>query len=290
MQDTIFISPRYFEYINSIISSRGQWSEEVRYSTIGFQRHHIIPKCFGGLPQRVSWKHHENIIWLYPNEHFIAHRILAEEHPNNYPLVDAFWRMVHCKNGRYIATPEEYQEAYNLMHNVSVPQEKINKWHTKMDGRKHYTNGITEIVVYDTNVPEGFYHGRLSSTIEKIAVSNRGKKRSLECCQRFSEQRKGRIPWNKGIPMKDDTKKLLSVECSGWHHTDEAKQKISKASLNRGKSVICLETGQIWPTCAAASRDCNGAHVSDVCLGKLKKSKNLTFMFLDEYNKNKKEI
>ena len=42
---------KYLEFINHIINSRGQWSEEVRYSDRGCEKHHIIPKCLGGLPK-----------------------------------------------------------------------------------------------------------------------------------------------------------------------------------------------------------------------------------------------
>ena len=53
---------KYLEFINCIINSRGQWPEEVRYSDRGCEKHHIIPKCLGGLPKYPTWK---NILILF---------------------------------------------------------------------------------------------------------------------------------------------------------------------------------------------------------------------------------
>lgn len=85
-------SPKYFEFINNIIKSRGQWNVSDTY----FEVHHIIPICCGGEPQReqmldtVKYSAHENLIWLLPEEHYEAHRLLALENPDNYGLFAAW--------------------------------------------------------------------------------------------------------------------------------------------------------------------------------------------------------
>lgn len=56
----------------------------------------------------------DNLIDLYAREHFEAHRLLAEENPENQKLVLAFWMMCNTSNDlqdRYICTPEEYEKA-----------------------------------------------------------------------------------------------------------------------------------------------------------------------------------
>jgi len=86
----------YNEFIQNIIDTRGQWSEEVRLSGV-CEKHHIIPRCMGGKPfkrSELNWKHLENIIWLFPEEHYIAHKLLALENPTNYKLVSA-WKRIH---------------------------------------------------------------------------------------------------------------------------------------------------------------------------------------------------
>lgn len=74
----------YSEFIDDIIKSRGQWGiadDEC------FEGHHIIPKCLGGKGN--SDKRDLNIIRLTPQEHYIAHKLLAIEHPDNEKLLYA---------------------------------------------------------------------------------------------------------------------------------------------------------------------------------------------------------
>lgn len=111
----------YNEFIENIINTRGQWniSEEVY-----FEMHHITPKCLGG---RGDYKNggfkrkstHENCIWLYPREHFIAHKLLAEENPTIQSLVSAYWNMctLNKEHSNTEITPEEYEEARLFIHN-----------------------------------------------------------------------------------------------------------------------------------------------------------------------------
>ena len=71
---------RYYQYLNNIIDNRGQWNiPEDEYK----EGHHIILRCFGGTGNTHSKD--PNIIWLYPSEHYIAHKILAED--NNYSSI-----------------------------------------------------------------------------------------------------------------------------------------------------------------------------------------------------------
>jgi hypothetical protein len=58
----------------------------------GLERHHIVPKC---MFKRVwhRWDRN-NLIWLTPREHFIAHLILSKMYPAFPPLLEAFQFMV----------------------------------------------------------------------------------------------------------------------------------------------------------------------------------------------------
>lgn len=101
----------YNEFIQDIIDKRGQWGiPENEY----FEAHHIIPVCMGGEgTSRVGGKKskHPNIIWLYAKEHFIAHKLLALENPNNIKLVYAWSRMAFPKtknHQRGEISPEDY--------------------------------------------------------------------------------------------------------------------------------------------------------------------------------------
>ena len=105
----------YNEFIQNIIDTRGQWNIE---PNTYFEMHHIKPHCLGGegdYKTRYFKKnsHHENCIWLYPREHFIAHKLLAEENPTIEPLVKAYWNMctINKTHADTDISPEEYEEA-----------------------------------------------------------------------------------------------------------------------------------------------------------------------------------
>lgn len=70
----------YNEFINNILETRGRFACGEEYH----ERHHINPESCGGLTTE------DNLIDLYAREHFIAHKLLAIEHPNNEKLVYAF--------------------------------------------------------------------------------------------------------------------------------------------------------------------------------------------------------
>lgn len=67
----------YQNFINNILNTRGRFNCGKEYH----ERHHIIPKCLNGTNDK------NNLIDLYAKEHFIAHKLLALENPNNIKLV-----------------------------------------------------------------------------------------------------------------------------------------------------------------------------------------------------------
>jgi hypothetical protein len=56
-----------------------------------FERHHIIPKCMGGKNAV------ENLVYLTPEEHYVAHQFLVKMYPGMAKLIHAVQRM---SNGR----------------------------------------------------------------------------------------------------------------------------------------------------------------------------------------------
>ena len=95
----------YIEFINNILDTRGRFACGKEYH----EKHHILPKCMGGKDEE------GNLIDLYAREHFIAHKLLADEHPDEDKLIYALWCMSNVKNehtsNRYELTPEEYEDA-----------------------------------------------------------------------------------------------------------------------------------------------------------------------------------
>jgi hypothetical protein len=113
------------EFIENIINTRGQWSEEVFNSDRGCEKHHIVPACKGGLgdyqDKNGKWKfkrksHHFNCIYLYPSEHYEIHKKLYLENSLDVDLARAWLMMVFPKNNKKtkrteITTPEDYELA-----------------------------------------------------------------------------------------------------------------------------------------------------------------------------------
>ena len=48
------------------------------------EEHHILPRSLGGKDEP------SNLIWLFPEEHYVAHRLLYLENPNNEKLAYAY--------------------------------------------------------------------------------------------------------------------------------------------------------------------------------------------------------
>jgi hypothetical protein len=57
------------------------------------ERHHIIPKCLGGSDEVI------NLVYLTPEEHFLAHQLLVKIHAYNPKLVYACVRMTQHNSG-----------------------------------------------------------------------------------------------------------------------------------------------------------------------------------------------
>lgn len=83
--------------------------------------HHIVPRSVygSGLLNELEITHindPNNLVFLTPREHFIAHWLLARAFPNNKQLVGAFWAMSNfakpeSKTRNYIISSRVFQEA-----------------------------------------------------------------------------------------------------------------------------------------------------------------------------------
>lgn len=98
-----YIESTYDEFIKNILDTRGRFG----CGDIYHERHHIIPKCIGGTGED------ENLIDLFAREHFVAHKLLAKENPDEEKLVYAwtFMSRIQRDNKIFEITPEEYEDA-----------------------------------------------------------------------------------------------------------------------------------------------------------------------------------
>lgn len=179
----------YKQYIESIIISRGQFNiPEGEY----FEIHHIIPRCMGGLPARLykgSKKRlniDDNLIWLYPSEHYIAHQLLAQENPEVKPLIEAWNIMSHTRDGLHIDS-ETYDQLMVEYHKLHTGE------NATFYGKHHSDEYIRKLSerMSGSNNPMFNRVGEKSPRY-KVPVSD-------ETRMKMSLAKKDFIPWNKGL-------------------------------------------------------------------------------------------
>lgn len=172
----------YQEFINNIINTRGRFNCLNEYH----ERHHIIPKCMGGKDNE------ENLIDLYAKEHFIAHKLLAQENPNNTSLIQAYAIMAFTKNKdekRYELTPEEYEEARKT-YSRSLKEKYKNK-----ENHPCYGTHISEErkqLISKVNKGNKYCLGRKLSEETKKKIGDANRNPSPETRKKKSEVRKGK--------------------------------------------------------------------------------------------------
>lgn len=113
----------YREFIENILNTRGRFNFDNIY-----ERHHILPKCLGGTDDE------NNLIDLYPKEHYEAHRLLALENPNENKLTYA-WHMMSIM-GNVKVTTEEYEEARIAFINSQTGQKRSDETKKKMSRKR----------------------------------------------------------------------------------------------------------------------------------------------------------
>ena len=111
--DIFYANPEkseYATYIDNIISSRGRF---INNKNLYKERHHIIPKCCGGSNEEY------NLIDLFPEEHYVAHYLLAKENPDNYKMAFALNCMLTLNNNHsYIINAKTYASARKIASEV----------------------------------------------------------------------------------------------------------------------------------------------------------------------------
>lgn len=109
----------YKELIDNIIANRGR----VGCGDMYHEKHHIIPRCCNGDNSQ------DNLVDLYAEEHYMAHKLLALENPDNEKLQFAWWQMCHCKkDGReYEVSAEDYAAARES-HALAIAKQSTLLW------------------------------------------------------------------------------------------------------------------------------------------------------------------
>lgn len=174
---------RYKEFIENIRKER-PLNERLDYC----EDHHIVPRCTFEDKNDPRIDDENNHINLTYREHFIAHKILAEENPDNYKLFYAYWRM--CNGKVKIATPDEYEIA-RVEFSKRISQNML--------GEKNH--------MYGKSMSESTKK-KLSESLSGENAPFYGKTFSLSHRRKLSESHTGKI-------LTEETRKKLSESKSG---------------------------------------------------------------------------
>lgn len=162
------------------------------------ERHHIIPRSEGGTDDK------DNIVKLYPREHFIAHWLLYRDNPESISRAFAFNMMSCDRLGRYRPSARAYAEGVDA---AAIANKK------NFTGRKAMTETKTGSVKYvrpheiDFWVEQGWALGRFINENKGRFWSNDGTNESFA-----TELKEG---WKKGRLGESNTKGKKAVSKNG---------------------------------------------------------------------------
>ena len=207
----------YNSYINRILKSR----ENIKVEDLT-HRHHIVPKCIGGTNEP------SNLIYLYHQEHYEAHRLLALENPDSYGLQYAWFLMAQPKPSidyEVTVTADDYAMA---MKRCSELSKKLLIEHPIYKTGKDNTSSRS-VRCIETN--------RVFETCRDAAIyaNLKGKRGGCKISENCNKKRQsaGKHP-ETGIPLH-------------WEWVDECRLNKSIYRTNYvSRKVKCIETQEIF--------------------------------------------
>ena len=198
------------------------------------EKHHIVPRCLSGTDAK------ENIVSLYPEEHYLAHLLLCKVNKGNSKLLYAAMNMT---SGSMINNGKRNNKAYGWL-------------------RRQYAESMS-----GNNNP-----ARRIPNLQKEAAKKRvGQKRSEETKARMSAAQKGRtfteetkqkmsIAAKNKPPISLETREKLSAKSKGrvgpWAGKKQPADVVAKrAEANRGRKDT--EEVKLKKSLAAKAREEN---------------------------------
>lgn len=190
---------------------------------------------------------------------------------NGYKKQEKFWKAIEeygWDNFEHIILEE------NLSENEVDKKEQYwitfydcvkNGYNSNSGGHHYIPSEETKEKVRQANLGEknpNYGKPRSEETKEKIRQSNLGQKRSPEAIEHNRQARLGK-------KLSEEHKNNISKGLKGHIIPEDVKEKIKKSQPSK-KSVICIETGQIFETVSDAAKWANlsgSAHICAVCKG-----------------------
>lgn len=212
------------------------------------EKHHIIPKCLGGSDSP------DNLVNLFPEEHFIAHQLLVKIYPQKHGLILACLLMSSHNN-----TTLRSNKLYSWIRQKSNEYHK-NKWkndilfidkmkkyfkNRNISGEnnpfygKQHTEETKQKISLLASLRIGWKH--TDETKRKISEAHKGKTKSEEHKRKIGVHSK---KTNSGVPKSEEHKRKISEAHKGKPKSEEHKRKLSEANKNKPK-FCCLICGKI---------------------------------------------
>lgn len=196
------------------------------------ERHHILPRCMGGMDVP------DNLVDLTPEEHFVAHQLLVRMYPKNASLVHAALLMAKRATGNKAFGWLRRRKAQAMLGHKMLPKTReslaaANRGNKYVLGKKHSPETRAKMVVAQRGKPKSFNHR------EKLSISHIGKKLSSEHRAKVSASLIG----NKrtlGYKASPETRAKMSATRRGklrGQMSAETRLKISIAKIGKIRSA-----------------------------------------------------
>jgi hypothetical protein len=193
------------------------------------EKHHILPRCLGGLDNK------ENLVNLYPEEHYLAHLLLCKIHPGNQKLLYAAMNMT---TGSMINKGKRNNKAYGWLRR---------QYAESMSGDRNPARQNPNLQKEAAKKRIG--QKRTEETKAKMSAAQKGRKLTTEHKSKLAiaattrppisndtrQKLKQRTP-NKGMlgkTMSAETKAKMSAAQHGKTMSEEAKAKMRIAAKSR---------------------------------------------------------
>jgi hypothetical protein len=159
----------YSKLYNKIIENAKNKNRSKK-DNIYYEKHHIIPKCSGGL------NNSDNLVLLTAREHFLVHWILYRIYPENRSIIVAFKAMFAKgrSNNRYTPSSRVFEESRKAFSDSQKGNKnhRFGITHTFNKGKKH----TEEFKKRQSEIHKGKKFS--DETKKKMSESNKGKQRN----------------------------------------------------------------------------------------------------------------
>ena len=230
---------KHYHLLIEKADNRGLTKTIAKKKGIYGENHHIVPRCIGGSNDA------DNIVFLYPEEHYVAHQLLMKIYTNEPKVIFACYMMTvdrkdldRSRNKEYkwikekrsnelkkMMTGKKFSKEHKENLKKSWTNERRKKAGERQKGENHYMFGKKHTESYKK---------KMSETL-KIVAPFKGKKHSEETKEKIREKRKHQI-------FSEETKKKISENNTGEgnpmygkKHSEETKEKIREKRLDAPK-------------------------------------------------------